>query len=178
MIARSYEEARKMAIPPKFYLDILEDTASTKTELKKLRNKALATLEELSNKNGKKFFYVAKVVDVNSAQYYKTTPTDIMYINMDKYIVGEGHEKNKLRAAQTFLDIADQDLATLKLRAMIKDASYYKIIGTKSDGYIYHLATSSVLGKNTAEVLEYLKNPLNDQILVDTSKEVEKYWNK
>jgi hypothetical protein len=33
------------------------------------------------------------------------------------------------------------------------------------------------MGRNTADMVEFLKNPLNDQILLDITKKVEKYWN-
>jgi hypothetical protein len=33
------------------------------------------------------------------------------------------------------------------------------------------------MGRNAADCLEFLKNPLNDNILLDLTKKVEKYWN-
>ena len=68
-------------------------------------------------------------------------------------------------------------METLTLRAMVKDATYYKIIITKADGFIYHTDTSSLMGRNAADCIEYLKNPLNDSILLDLTKKVEKFWN-
>ena len=82
---------------PKFYLDRLEESASINTEIKKLKNKALAELQKLFDKNQNKLFYVAKNLDINGAQYKKSTPNDIIYDNMDKYINGEGVEKNLKR---------------------------------------------------------------------------------
>jgi hypothetical protein len=178
IVAKSYEEARTMAVPPKFYLDKLEDTVSTKTEVKKLRNKALAELQKMFDKNTNKLLYVAKVVDVNSAQYKKSTPNDVLYDNMDKYINGESVDTNKRKTAEKFLEIALLDMETLKLRAMVKDASYYKIIAARADGFIYHMQSGTMMGKNSSDVVEYLKNPLNEQLLVDIQSQVEKYWNK
>ena len=34
-----------------------------------------------------------------------------------------------------------------------------------------------MLGKNASDVVEYLKNPLNEEILTDITKNVEKLWN-
>jgi hypothetical protein len=34
-----------------------------------------------------------------------------------------------------------------------------------------------MLGKNASDVVEYLKNPLNEEVLTDITKTVEKYWN-
>jgi hypothetical protein len=69
-------------------------------------------------------------------------------------------------------------LETMKIRALIKDAVFYKVIQTKSDGYIYHTKTSSMMGKNVADCIEYLKNPLHDDVLSDIAARVEKTWQK
>lgn len=178
MVAKSLEEARNMATPPKFYLDKLEQTASTNTEVKKLRNNALTELVKLSNKNQNKLFYIAKILDPNSAQYKKSTPTDIIYDNMDLFINGELIDKDKRRTATRFFEIAALDMETLKIRAMVKDAQYYRMIATKADGFIYHLETTTMLGKTVPDVIEYFKNPLNEGLLIDLQKAVEKYWNQ
>lgn len=178
MVAKSLEDARKMPIPPKFFLDKLEETVSTNTEVKKLRNKALSELQKLFDKNQNKLFYVAKLLDPNSAQYKKSTPNDIIYDNMDKYINGDLLEKNKRKTAERFLEVVAYDMETLKIRSIVKDAHYYKMIATKADGFIYHMASTTMLGRTQSDVVEYLKNPLNEEILVDLTKKVEQYWNK
>jgi hypothetical protein len=177
IVCKSYEEARSRAVPPKFYLDKFVDTVSTKTEVSKIRNKALSELIKMFDKNQNKLFYVCKVVDGNSVQYKKSTPNDVMYDNMDKYITGQGVESNLRRAAQTFLDACALDMETLKIKSIVKDSTFYKFINPKSDGFIYHTDTSSLMGRNVADCIEYLKNPLNDSILLDLTKKVEKYWN-
>lgn len=178
MVAKSLDDAKSSPIPPKFYLDKLETTASTNTEVKKLRNKAAAELQKLFDKNQNKLFYVAKVLDPNSSQYKKSTPNDILYDNMDKFISGELVDKDKKRTAQRFLDIAALDMETLKIRAIIKDASFYKFISPKADGMIYEMQTQTMLGRTPSDIVEYLKNPLNESILIDLQKKVEKYWNQ
>ena len=177
MIAKSLEDAKRMNKVPKFYLDKLEESASTNTEVKKLRNKAAAELQKLFDKNQNKLFYVAKILDINSAQYKKSTPNDIVYDNMDKFINGELVNKDKRKTAQLFLDVARLDMDVLKLRAIIKDASYYKIIATKADGFVYHLSSATMMGRNSTDAVEFLKNPLNEQVLTDIQNQVEKYWN-
>lgn len=176
MVCPSYEQARASAVPPKFYLDKFIDTVSTKTELKKIKNKALAELDKLFNKNTNKLFYVAKVVDANSPQYKKSTPNDVIYDNMDRFINGEGVESNLRRAAQAFLDATDLDMESLKLKALVKDGTFYKMIALKGDGFIYHVDSSTQMGRNATECVEFLKNPLNEQVLVDIMKKVEKLW--
>lgn len=129
------------------------------------------------DKNANKLFYVCKVVDPNSTQYKKSTPLDVLYDNMDKYISGETVETNKRQTAQKFLDVSLLDMETLKLRAVIKDANFYKLIATRGDGNIYHMKSGSMLGKNPSDILLYLKNPLNEEILLDVITNTEKYWN-
>jgi uncharacterized coiled-coil protein SlyX len=177
MIAKSLDEARKASITPKFYLDKLEETASIQTEVKKLRNKALSELQKLFDKNQNKLFYVAKILDPNSAQYKKSTPNDIVYDNMDKYINGDLIEKDKRRVAERFLETVSMDMESLKIKALVKDAGYYKIIATKSDGFIYYMENGTMMGRTQIDVAEFLKNPLNEEILIGLSKKVEKYWN-
>ena len=178
IVAKSLEEARRMSVPPKFYLDKLEETASVQTEVKKLRNKALSELQKLFDKNQNKLFYVAKVLDPNSTQYKKSTPNDIIYDNMDKYINGELVDKDKRKTAQRFLDTVNMDMEALKIRSMVKDSTYYKFIATKADGFIYHMESVSMMGRTPSDVAEFLKNPLNEEILINLTKKCEKYWNQ
>lgn len=177
IIAKSLQHARSEAPRFKFYLDKFEETASIKTELKKLKNKAFAELQKMFDKNTNKLFYVCKVIDANSTQYKKSTPLDVLYDNMDKYISGESVETNKRQTAQKFLDTCLLDMETLKLRSVIKDANFYKLIATRGDGNIYHMKSGSMLGKNPSDILMYLKNPLNEEILLDVVTNTEKYWN-
>ena len=177
LISRSYEDARSKAVPPKFYLDKVEDTVGVKTEYKKLKNKALAELQKLFDKNSTKLFYIAKAVDTASVQYKKYTPNDVIYDNMDRHINGEGTEGNKERAAKGFMEAAALDMETLKIKAIVKDSIFFKYITNKADGHIYHTKTNALLGRNTSDIIEYLKNPLNEDILKDLNAQVEKLWN-
>ena len=176
IVSKSYDDARKRPVPPKFYLDVAEETVVIKTELKKMRNKALAELQKMYDKQANKLFYVCKIVDVDSVQYKKNTPNDVMYDNMDRYINGETVERNKKLTAERFLEAAGHDLATLKLKAVAKDAAYYKYIVTKPDGFIYHLSSSTMLGRNLADVVEFMKNPINQDITDQLVAKVEANW--
>lgn len=178
MIAKSYEEAQSASITPKFYLDKEINTISTKTEVAKIKNKALSELQKMFDKNTNKLFYVAKVVDGNSAQYKKSTPNDVVYDNMDKFITGVGVEKSVKKASQKFLDVSNLDMETLKLRALVKDATFYKFLAVKPDGFIYDMATGALLGRTPADCVEYLKNPLNESVLKSVMEKVEQLWNR
>jgi hypothetical protein len=177
IVAKSYDDARSRPVAPKFYLDKEEETSMIRTEYKKMRNKALAELQKLYDKNSTKLFYIAKIVDGNSAQYRKSTPLDVIYENMDRHINGEGAESNKERSARSFIEAASLDMETLKIKSIVRDSSFFKYIINKADGYIYHAKSGSLLGRNVSDVIEHLKNPLHEDILNELSSSVEKIWN-
>jgi hypothetical protein len=99
-----------------------------------------------------------------------------LYQNMDRYINGETVDTDKKKTAQLFLDVCNLDPETLKLKAVVKDATYYKYLSLRGDGMIYHMDSGTALGKNVSHVVEYLKNPLNEEILNGLLKKVEKTW--
>lgn len=174
LIAKSLEAAQSMPTPPKFYLDKYEETVSTKNELKKIRNKALSKLQEMYDKNSKKLLYVTKVIVPGSPEYINSTPNDVLYETMDDYINGLNFEKDKKRSAETFLSTSKLSMEDLKLKSLIKDATFYKYIAPKADGFIYHLSTGTMLGRNSSDVLEYLKSPLNEEILIKIMEPVDR----
>jgi hypothetical protein len=177
IVAKSFDDARSRAVAPKFYLDKTEETVMARTEYKKMRNKALSELQKLFDKNSTKLFYIAKVVDINSTQYKKSTPNDVIYENMDNYINGLGGESNKERAAKSFMETVSLDMETLKIKSIVRDSVFFKYIINKADGYIYHTKTNSMLGRNVSDVVEHLRSPLNEDILKDLNIACEKYWN-
>lgn len=176
IVAKSLEDAKREGT--RFYLDKVKETTGTRTKLSKVRNKALASLQGLYDKDSSKLLYVAKVVDANSTQYTKSTPVDVLYENMDMYITGEGVEKSKKKAAEQFIAVSGSSMEDLKIRAMIKDATTHGLMSSKSDGFIYDKYSGAKLGKRPSEVLEFLKNPLNDETLVRYMAEMEELWEK
>ena len=174
LVAKNLREA-KGRNGCKFYLDKLEDTVSTRTELSKLRNRALSSLTGMYDSENTKLFYVAKICDANSTQYNKSTANDIIYEAMDSFIHGDGHDRNQRRSAQTFLDTSRLSMEDLKLKAVLKDASGYSLITNKADGFIYF--GSVRMGKTSEQCLEWLKNPLNEEHLMGLLNQVEYYWN-
>ena len=67
-------------------------------------------------------------------------------------------------------------METLKIKSIVKDSSFYKEIISKSDGHIYHTKKNALMGRNVSDVVEFLKNPLNEDILDDLTKSCETYW--
>jgi hypothetical protein len=178
LVCKSFEDAMSQPVAPKFYLDKESQTVSVKTSFKRLRNQAISVLDDLSSKKSPKLMYIAKVLDTNSVSYKKSTPEDVLYDALDQYINGEGIERDKKKAAQTFIDTSKLDMETLKLKAIVKDATFYKIISLKGDGMLYHTASQTMLSRNVSGVVEYLKNPINEDMLVKIMNEVENYWGK
>jgi hypothetical protein len=177
IVAKSLRDAREANNPPKFYLDTMEESLSTRTELSKLKNKALVALQTIYDSNPTKLLYVAKICDADSVQYVKSTPNDIIYENMDAYVTGMGVESSKKRAASQFLEVSNLSMEELKIRALIKDALYYRFITTKAGGWIEPIDSGIRLGKTPSECLEFLKNPENEESLMSLLDKVEPYWN-
>ena len=98
IVAKDLETAKIKGSGCKFYLDNLKETVATRTSSSKIRNKALASLQDLYDTNPTKLRYVAKVIDVNQG-YKNSTPNDVIYEDMDAFIHGEGSEPNKTKAA-------------------------------------------------------------------------------
>jgi len=178
IVAKSLKHAKKSNNKFKFYLDQLEETISTRTEYAKIRNKALVQLEAMYNKNITKLMYVAKCVDIESTQYSKSTPNDILYENMDLFINGEGTETNKKKASEKFLKTSKMSMKDLKISALVKDALYYRFITRKQNGWIETLDTSVKLGKSPTEVVSFLKNPENEDTYSHVFGKIEQYWNQ
>jgi hypothetical protein len=176
-IAKSLEDCKSNVRPKKWYLDKQSDSAGNKASVSKIKNKALAMLDKLADENPRKLFYVAKLVDNNSMQYKNSTLQSVIYDNMDEFITGLGVERSIKVAAQRFLDYANMKTGELKLRAVIKDATFYKIIIAKGDGMIHYPKGNIMLGRNASEVYEKLNNPMHDNLLDQIMAEVEQTWN-
>ena len=177
IVAKSLKAAKESNTPFKFFLDTAKESLSTRTELSKLRNKSLVALQNMYDSNVAKLMYVAKICDVDSVQYVKATPNDVLYENMDAYINGFGGESSKKRAASQFLEVAGLDMEELKIRALIKDSLYYRFITTKAGGWIEPIDSGIKLGKSPSECLQHLKNPENEDTLMSLLAKVEPYWN-
>lgn len=175
-VAKSFEDARTMASPPKFYLDSANDTAITKNESIRIKYEAGALLNELFSEQPKKLMYVVKNIDKNSYEYKKSTSAEVIYSFLENFIEGKGSEKSAKAAAKKFITVCGLSNEDVRLRAVIADAAFYKIIQTKSDGLMYHTKTDTMIGRNVEELLKKLKDPLHSDISNAIQEEVEAYW--
>lgn len=176
-VAKSYEDARGMATPPKYFLDKGNEADSVKVNAKKLKNEALATLSTLSQENPKQLFYVIKNIDwSNSYQYKNSTSQDTIYDFLDNYISGLGAEKSAKKAAIFFNEICALKESTRKIKAVLADALFHKTIATKPDGIYYHRSSDTPLGKNIKDITGYLEDTMNIKIWEKVLEEVEANW--
>ena len=56
---------------------------------------------------------------------------------------------------------------------MVKDALAFNILTTKSDGYIYEKKSGAKIETTREGVVEFLKNPVNDEMLMDIKQNVD-----
>ena len=175
-IAPSYEDAKGGSVSYKWYLDKKKESSAAKTSGKKIKNEALAILDSLFKKDMPKLKYLAKCIDGNSVQYKNDTPADVIYDNMDNFINGHSIERNVSKAATAFIEASTLKLETLRIKAIIRDASFYKFILHKPDGNLYHNTSGEMLGKTQADCVEYFDNPMNAKLWDVLVNEVEAYW--
>ena len=164
-------EAAKLNGRYKFYLDERKETIQERTKVSKIRNKSLGILSDLYDTDKTKLLHITKLLDFNSTQYTESTPIDVLYEVMDSYINGNGSEKYKAKAAKTFIKSSKIITKDLILQVMVKDLLATNSFTTKSDGYIYHKDTNAKVSTTKEGVVEYLKNPKNDEILKSTKEE-------
>ena len=176
MVAKSYEDAISKPVLPKFYLDKRYITASAKTGVKKTRNRAIAKLDELFENNYNKVFYIAKILDLSTNGFKKSTPHDIVYDFLDEYISGNSYESSKTKAPEDFLKLTELEVDQLLVRALVKDAVLYHVIAAKPDGSMYYIKKNAFVGKSNVDAAAYMLNPQNADIYNDVLADVEKIW--
>ncbi len=174
-VAKSFKDARAGGLRYKFYLDKSVFTEDTKSDWKKVKNQAIALLEELSETEPKTLWCVVKNLDPNSYQYKNNTPQTAVYNALDEFINGRGIERSVSKAAKSFIETAKLPYEKLKIQAVLRDASFYKYLVTK-EGHLYHSKTSTPMGKNLEDCAEYCANELNAKVWNALLAEVEQNW--
>lgn len=176
LIASSLEECKRLK--KKWYLDRQIDTMATQISTVKLRNKALSILDAVSEENPRKLFYMIKCLEGNAVQFTNKTLPDVIYDSLDKYIRGLGVDQDKKRTARLFIETSELANDFLKIKAIVKDACFFKYITVKPDGLMYESSTSIMLGRNVSDIIEYLLNPVNEDVLDRVMANVESLWSK
>jgi len=177
-ISPSLDHAKMSSQNSLWYLDKNYDSVLADTDIKKAKNKALVSLQTMYEQSPEKLFMVAKILDISGHQYKKHTPIDVLYDGLDNFLNGKGEERRIKVAAENFIKTTEMDSADLRINALVKDASFYKYIAYKSDGFIWHIKSNSMMGRNIAECVEYLKNPINERVYSDINHYVEQMWIK
>lgn len=179
LLAPSLEAANEAIHAPKFYLDKLEETAAVEVEDDRATFRAGAILEDIMEKNHDKLFYIVKNLAQFSLGYNRHTPLNIIYGDITKHLKGLGAQKNKRLAVEEFLDLCDSKKYTnsiLRTRAIAKDAIAMNIIAPKGDGTLYHIKKGNPMGKNFEDIVMYLENPGNSDVMLDVTAAVENVW--
>lgn len=178
IVAPSLQAARESVHPPKWYLDRDDETAGIEVEGTRLEFTAGAELMNMVEKDVIKLLYVTKVCAINSLSYRKATPVNVLLRDCTKFIKGETVDKNKKLCAQKFINASKLDLAELRVQAIVRDATEMHMLTYKQDGQLYYNKTGTPMGKGLNDVIQFLKNPLNTDVLTDVSDEVEAEWIK
>jgi hypothetical protein len=111
-------------------------------------------------------------------QFKLATPADIIYDKLDDFIEGVIVKTNKKKTPEQFLKACETDKQTLHLTAIVKDALFYRNLVRGSDGYYFNPETEARYGKSEIEIVEFLKNPLNQSELDNISEKIEAKWNQ
>lgn len=177
-VARTYDEARNENKIFKFYLKRDDEEAAVKTQHKKIVAKAKGLLVDLLESDTNKLFLMSKILLSTSNEFKRSTVPDIIYNTFEGFIDGLIAKDNKQETPKQFLDAAKLDKEDLTVQALVNDAVYNRvIIQESSDNYFYNKLTQTRYGKNLKEVINYLKNPINQAELDNVTERVEKKWN-
>lgn len=176
-VAPSYEVAKNSNILYKYYLKREEEEAAIRTQYSKLIDKANGQLVDMTDEDQYKMFLIAKNLLTLSHEFKRSTPSDIVYAKLREYITGESVKDDKKATVKKFLDTNKLDKESLTLKAYVNEALYRKFLVQEADGHFYNKQTHTRYGKNVNEVINYLKDPINQTELDNISTRVEKKWN-
>jgi hypothetical protein len=175
-IATSYEEAKNSPKIYKFYLHEEEEVLSIQVELTKIRNKAISKITELYEEDPQKLIFVGKYTLPSSKGYKLTTITDLVYKDLDMYIRGDISVLNLKEYPQKVLKACDLSKSDLRIICLVKDAIHYKDLYISNDNMYINKHTQTICGRNENEIIEYLKNPINNDELIRLEQVMEHRW--
>jgi hypothetical protein len=176
-VAPSKEIADDSNIRYKHYLHIDSEVQKQSIGIKRLRNKAIAKLEEMyDNSEADKMFMVAKNVLPASKGFTKKDSIDRLYNDLHDYIHGVNISSNIKNTPKKFFASASRTLEDLTVNAVINDGVYYRFLKPNEDKFYYNTDTFTVVGKNPAEIIEFYKNPINSNEFEDLYLRVKEVW--
>lgn len=177
-IGGSYDEAKSAAKPPKFYLERRKDTRIHESKIKQLRDNATFELFKMRREEPQKLFWYAKNLLPIANQYKKTDPVDIWYSDISSFIEGTGIERDKKKAPEKFLDMILKDMEYIHIRAYVLEGAFMKKLISRADNRIYNKETGSMLGANLEEVVEFLRQPVNQKELESLQNQIDPIWSR
>ncbi|MCA9495454.1 MAG: hypothetical protein KC589_00795 [Nanoarchaeota archaeon] len=163
----------------KYYIDNAETDIEHEVSAKKIINKAIGILDDLSANNKEKFILVVKfLLPTNKSYNFETE--NRLYKRADDYINGI-IEGEKVKGGETFynnfIQASEMEIDELYTKVVIKYAILTNIIrlNTKSKEFEYS-KTLQEMGKTPEEVYRFLTNPKNlevkKEITIDTKSEI------
>jgi hypothetical protein len=177
-VAGSYEEAKTSPTPPKFYLEKRRDAEIEEAKLKQLRDRAVYELMKVYMEEPQKLFWYAKNLLPIANSYKKTDSPLTWYGHLSSYIDGSSIENDKKKAPNRFLNMIQNPQEYLQIRAYVLEAAFLKKIVTKADNKIYNRETDSLLGGNLEEVIQYLRQPVNQNELDNIMEQIDVIWSR
>lgn len=178
LCAPSLSAAKDAVRPYKFYLDKVDETAEQDVKETRSRNKAGRLLEDLMDEPDR-LFYVAVLLVQYPLAYRRSSSTNLIYSDIDKYLDGRMGEKSKLEAIRKFSEKCNKQLfptPKLKLMATVRAAIALNIINTKGDNVMYFIKKMIPVGKTYDDAVAYLSNDANTDVLGEISDLVEAEW--
>jgi len=159
-----------------------EDVATIKTEFPILKNKAAGILENMRVSGDNKLFYMAIMCAPQGAAQYKmgsfaATPQLQLYADLDTYLSGKAGIGIK-EAVNTFLKYNEMKIDEIENRCYVKVATELRLIDLKHNGQLCYLKKDANLGKNLEDIVSYLGNPLNQEILDHLRDSIVYEWTK
>jgi hypothetical protein len=175
--AASYEDAEMAPRKPKFFLDEGAATISSKNEFEILKARASSKLLHMYENSKTKLLFITKVLDHNGSSYRYSTDKELLYQEMNNYLKAESVSASvRQKANERFLKMADLRIEDLKMKALIKDALFFRFIEEKPDR-TYATKEGVGLGRTLLDIESFLLQGKNEDIKNLLIEKVEEQWN-
>jgi hypothetical protein len=164
----------------RWYLSNEFEDAKFGNESTRLKNKAIAVLENLMDEGNNKLFYISKILMPDASSFKLRTSKDTLYESLDAYLNGRKNIRTIKDASNRFIAASELKGETLFIKAIVQDLYNYNqiVINNNSHNYVDSETKEAVsLGRNTSEVVEFFSNPVNQEFCDVVQKSVkERYW--
>lgn len=175
-IAPSFDVAKNSSRTYKFYLHQDQEVSDNKAENLRLRNGAIAKLDEIDREDPAKLFKLAKILLPITKSFTHKTPSSQFYADLNDYILGVYSKNDPKIGPRRFFEAVELDRATLNTKAIIKEALHQQYVVRNEDRNYCNSHTLTPYGKSENEILAFLLNPINADEYNTLSVRVNKLW--